>query len=187
MIGGTAVYFGYRLFLLLPTQNDSSGKIELPGFSVVMAKIGPGIFFAAFGSALVLMSLTNPLKIKTPKLHIVGATEFKQKPQTIMEESETSISQSQTAAPQIIEKTRQAVQVLNCIEQIITERNDVFHKDDLGEPIRLAKAALIGKIWNENEWGSKGEFESWTMLGVGNVSSAVREIYNGIYPGCPGG
>ena len=67
IVGPLAIYFGYKLFLLLPFQKDSEGKIALPGFSVIMSKVGPGIFFAAFGAIIVYQSITNEVIVTTDK------------------------------------------------------------------------------------------------------------------------
>lgn len=39
VIGGMSIYLGYRLFIKLPEQKDSSGKVVLPG--------GVSVFFPA--------------------------------------------------------------------------------------------------------------------------------------------
>ena len=45
VVGGMSVYLGYRLFIKLPEQMDSSGKVVLPGgISVFVSRIGPGVF-----------------------------------------------------------------------------------------------------------------------------------------------
>ena len=110
IVGSLAIYFGYKLFLLLPTQNDSNGKIELPGFSVVLAKVGPGIFFAAFGSILVYQCITNPIVIETPEFRVSGAVEFKTPPAQIGV-NKISGSKENKITPQKVEIVRQAIQI----------------------------------------------------------------------------
>ena len=66
VIGGFSIFLGYHLFLRLPNlPSDGEGKFELPGgVSIYISRIGPGIFFALFGTALVGFSLFNPLSIE---------------------------------------------------------------------------------------------------------------------------
>src|SRR5574341_1112697 len=57
LIGGLAIYLGYQLFIHLPTQMNSEGKIVLPGdISVYLSRVGPGAFFALFGTIVVAAS-----------------------------------------------------------------------------------------------------------------------------------
>ena len=58
IIGGLSVYLGYRLFLHVPSQKDGQGKISFPGgISIIINRVGPGVFFALFGAGVVALSL----------------------------------------------------------------------------------------------------------------------------------
>ena len=63
LIGGGSIYLGYRLFMALPELSaDGEGKFELPGgVSIYVSRVGPGIFFALFGTALVGLAFINVL------------------------------------------------------------------------------------------------------------------------------
>jgi hypothetical protein len=58
---------GFRLFMALRQRSsDSEGKFELPGgISIYISRVGPGVFFALFGAALVGLSFVNTLTFKT--------------------------------------------------------------------------------------------------------------------------
>jgi hypothetical protein len=46
-------YMGYRLFLQMPDKSDAQGRVILPGnISVYVSRVGPGVFFALFGTVL---------------------------------------------------------------------------------------------------------------------------------------
>ena len=45
-ISGLLAYFGYRLFFTVPQQTESGGRIETPGLTITLSRIGPGTFFA---------------------------------------------------------------------------------------------------------------------------------------------
>ncbi len=62
--GGLSIYLGYKLFFHLPTNTDQKGKIELPGVKIVLSRVGPGIFFCAFGSIVLLQSLYEEIQVK---------------------------------------------------------------------------------------------------------------------------
>src|SRR6266542_2143512 len=48
--GGLSIYYlGYRLFIKLPKQKDSSGKVLLPGdTTTIFTRAGPGLFSPPF-------------------------------------------------------------------------------------------------------------------------------------------
>ena len=67
LVGALSVYLGYTLFRSMPSVNRSEGKIELPGgVSIFLSRIGPGIFFAHFGCAIIGYSVTKPVEFTLP-------------------------------------------------------------------------------------------------------------------------
>ena len=52
-VAGLSIVLGFWLFKIVPTDTDSSGEFRALNMSIVVSKVGPGVFFAAFG-ALVL-------------------------------------------------------------------------------------------------------------------------------------
>ena len=52
LVGGLSIYLGYRLFFHLPMEKRSGGELTFPGMKVVLTRVGPGVFFAAFGSVV---------------------------------------------------------------------------------------------------------------------------------------
>ena len=64
LAGGLCVVLGYQLFIRLPEKADSSGKIILPGgVSIWLSRVGPGIFFALFGVAIVAYSFASAVRV----------------------------------------------------------------------------------------------------------------------------
>ena len=71
LVGALAIYLGYSLFLRMPNaakgKQDGEGKIELPGgVSIFLTRVGPGIFFALFGIAVIGYSVTRPVSLDFP-------------------------------------------------------------------------------------------------------------------------
>src|SRR5882757_2369346 len=64
LAGGLCIVLGYRLFVKLPEKTDSSGKLVLPGgVSIWLSRVGPGIFFALFGAAIVSYSFASTVRV----------------------------------------------------------------------------------------------------------------------------
>lgn len=66
--GGLSIYLGYRLFLAVPTAKAADGTFEIPGVgTVVLSRVGPGIFFALFGAAILMLGVFRSVEVvKTP-------------------------------------------------------------------------------------------------------------------------
>lgn len=68
IIGGLCIYLGYQLFLNLPVQQEGEGRIKLPGdISIYVSRVGPGVFFALFGSIILCSSLYFAIIIFDPE------------------------------------------------------------------------------------------------------------------------
>src|SRR5262245_3878832 len=68
LIGGMAVYLGFRLFREAPRQRNSAGKVGLPwDISIAVTRVGPGVFFALFGVSAVSLALVRPVELSLPQ------------------------------------------------------------------------------------------------------------------------
>jgi hypothetical protein len=60
VIGGIlAITFGYRLFQGAKLSQNSTSSVKTKLFEFTATKIGPGVFFAAFGTTILWTSLTH--------------------------------------------------------------------------------------------------------------------------------
>src|SRR5262245_4135443 len=63
LFGGMAIYLGYRLFLQVPERRGADGRLALPwDISIVLTRVGPGVFFALFGALVVGTSLVKGIE-----------------------------------------------------------------------------------------------------------------------------
>lgn len=65
LIGCLCIYFGYKLFSQLPVNVTNDGHFKMPKFGEAKFKVAPGIFFALFGTAIVLVSINRSISITT--------------------------------------------------------------------------------------------------------------------------
>src|SRR3981189_2911886 len=69
VVGGVlAIYLGYRLFSHAHLRNDGSGKLKTTVFEFAVAKVGPGVFFALFGTWVLFSSLKSQIQTETSRL-----------------------------------------------------------------------------------------------------------------------
>ncbi len=64
LIGGLSIYLGYRLFMNLPARREGEGQIKLWDLSIVLSRVGPGVFFALFGALVVGLSLYHGVSVE---------------------------------------------------------------------------------------------------------------------------
>ena len=189
IIGGLAIFLGYRLFINIPESRDSQGKITLPwGISVILSRVGPGVFFALFGAAVVTYSLHKGLEFNEQKS--VPSTEAQGPAPATGTTSEVRKFTWGVAPTPAGEKAaradarallRREIAILNNISHVL--RADL--PDHERTPIELAipriKFALMQPIWGEaaEGWGTPPEFEQWLNDGEpdpppSHISQAVE-------------
>lgn len=194
LIGGGSIYLGFRLFLALPNlSTDSEGKVELPGgISIYVSRVGPGVFFALFGSLLVGLSFTNVLSLDRDKvaqrsLEKSSAVEVAEAAQS---ESFSYVSGSigDTSVSLDREPLVRDLRTLRKLELALT--NHLAGKgftlgasDATSALIALprVKRMMLHSVW-DNDWGDYQQFAEWVREGPtapppDNLANVVTEPF----------
>ncbi len=171
LFAGLSIYYGYRLFLSLPMR-DHEGRIELPGFKVVLAKGGPGIFFVAFGTAVLLTAFTEEVNVDLPRGTYAG---FTARPVI----SSGALPLRQDASSRLAERSRVelTLQILNCLPVYAAAAGGSIDPAIMEPALRDARLALLRPVWDEAAWGDFETFVRWASTGEGDVPEAVRRLY----------
>jgi len=157
-IGGLLVYFGYRLFLAIPNQS-AEGTAELSlakDRRLLVTRIGPGTFFALFGTAVLVASFAFPIKWTGPDGEAFsgfGAS-------VVVPPGSGDQAEILPPRPLSRDEIQVALAFLTDVE--------ADHVADPPEPdraraairFRAAKLAIMGRGWRP-EWGDPVEFEIW--------------------------
>ena len=153
LIGGMAIYLGYRLFLKMPEIRDSAGKLMLPwDISIVVTRAGPGVFFALFGVVAVGAALIRPLEINKgghPSVRYMG-------------ESAAGDRTARTNARNLL---RREIAVLNTIPLRANLPED--EQDSMQRSIARVKLMLMRPVWGDpaEGFGDISKFEEWVQAG----------------------
>lgn len=172
-IGGLSIFLGYYLFLRIPHRAEGEGKISFPnGISVHLARVGPGVFFALFGAAVVGLSIFRPISYATlERLERAGPTEPQAAAGAVQAESRASYSgfgQTVGAAPEPDRLTlRDDVRFLNRLP--LSRRADLDQAASRDLALRPAqiKLRLMLHDWAP-DWGAPEAFRSWVDRGAGD-------------------
>jgi len=161
LVGALSIYLGYRLFSNIPNATKGArgeGKIELPGgVSIFLTRIGPGVFFALFGIAVIGYSVTKPVQFNfpLPSVAVAGGSV-----------SYSGLGQRGTlpvqmpSVPVVGPEPEIVVAKLNGFYQEAANRLSTPEAAELAEAIRAAKIAVMLGRW-KSEWGDRAAFERW--------------------------
>jgi hypothetical protein len=160
LIGGFAIYLGYHLFLRVPEHKDSAGKVMLPwNISVVMSRIGPGVFFALFGAIAVGIALVRPIEIGAvaplpgtdahPSVRYMGDT----------------ATDDMAARADARALLRKQIAELNTIPRELRPDLAAQDRDSIQRTIARVKLALMKPVWGDSTegFGDASEFEKWVL------------------------
>ena len=153
LIGGVAIYLGYRLFLSVPEHKDSEGKFVLPlNTSVVMSRVGPGVFFALFGIVAVCFALYRPLQMEggRPASYAGGST--------LADPDEKADARA---------LMRREIATLNTIPGVLGAELPDHDRDSVQLSLRRVKLGLIRPVWGKADegFGDYSAFEQWVEAG----------------------
>jgi len=153
LTGGFSIYLGYRLFLSMPEQKNSDGKFVLPlHTSIVLTKVGPGIFFALFGIAAVIFALSRPMQMEGGRTTSYAGG------------SSLSDSDERADARALL---RKEMAVLNTIPRLL--RSELNNQDrlDVELGLRRIKLGLMHPVWGRSDegFGDFPAFEKWVQAG----------------------
>ena len=153
LIGGIAIYLGYRLFDKVPEQRDSGGKVKLPwDISVVLTRVGPGIFFALFGAATVSLALFRPVEMKDGNLVAYAGGGA----------GAVAGSHARADARALL---RRDIATLNTIPQMLPADLAEHERESVSRTLRRVKLSLIRPVWGEpaEGFGDMTQFEKWVL------------------------
>jgi hypothetical protein len=178
LLGGLAIYLGFRLFLLLPVETRGDGTIKLPGMSVVLVKAGPGLFFVAFGILVVIVSLYRPVTYGDDYSGFGPTT--RQEPRRAPVEQTVSRPSTEDVV-----RAQLAVSALNCMNRLSTTGPRRLSVQDAEIATRDAKLALLSMVWTSEEWGDFDAFKEQTMRGAVSADNPVTHLFAAEAPHCP--
>ena len=184
LIGALSIYLGYKLFINLPERReDENGKLKLmlPGdISVYVSRVGPGIFFALFGSAIVLTSMVSTLDLSLNHSQTPAAQSVQS--ESVLSDDLASANISYSTIPLDAEAMRtdraevkRDLLTLHKLEQTLnfylqdpdnnTPSLSVNDVSTLLNTLLRVKQTLMLSVWDE-QWGDPDDFIQWVQDGA---------------------
>jgi hypothetical protein len=166
LIGGMCIVLGFLLFLRISSETDATGEIKLPGgISIMLSRVGPGVFFAAFGAALVGLSFYFTVKIDMAASPggLAGnpvASGTRQSYIGIGSEQTGRHDAGDLARSQV----RGKIATLNSIRAALRPDLSEIDRLRIAKALDDAKLALMTEVWWV-QWGERHKFEDWLNSG----------------------
>ena len=164
IIGGLAIYLGYLLFQSVKATGESDVEVKLPNDTTVMlSRIGPGIFFALFGAAIVSASFLYPVEYQQDpnivRIRGVGPSSSQPSPTT-----STHISSDDSEFERL--RVRQQMEFLNQLpQQLINPALSAAQRKTVERETLAMKLALMRSVWDK-DWGRFEDFKLWAEGGA---------------------
>jgi hypothetical protein len=161
IIGGLSIYLGYRLFIKLPEQKDSEGKVVLPGdISIFFSRVGPGVFFSLFGAAVVVVSLQQGLELDRATKESVTTASTERNANLKVRYIGGAMELDPGKRDALRADARRAIAELNKLPTMLAADVHPSRRTDVAQALRESKLALIGMVWDA-DWGDFSKFRNW--------------------------
>jgi hypothetical protein len=183
--GALCVVLGYRLFINLPEKTDSSGKVVLPGgVSIWLSRVGPGIFFALFGAAIVAYSFASTVRVTNEQGAPSQASSDPPGTAVATRRQEIAAMSARAAKSDTTEQTiielRGAMADLNATIDRVGRDVAPPERDRLIAGLQNAKVLLLRGAWAA-AWGDPARFQSWINSGAQLPAPAGMDVPAGLY------
>jgi len=178
-IGGLAIYLGYRLFRLVPESKDSEGRVTFSkDLSIVVSRVGPGVFFALFGALVVGLSLYRSVEVGVDQGRFVGNPAPAAYFQGVGNAAGATEDARKSDTRMLL---RREIAILNTLPKLLDPALPVQDRSHVELAIPRIKLALMKPVWGEatDGWGTPEAFERWLKQGDGGpppdeIAAAVK-------------
>lgn len=167
-IGGIAIYLGYQLFLRVPEQRDSQGRVTLPGgITVILSRVGPGVFFALFGAAVVAYGLHEAVSFTRETS--VPATDQRTGTAPVARETFGGFGPAAPGGVDSLEarrlRARLDIEFLNGLPRLLRHDLGDEQQRTVGARVTSLKLEVMKPLWAQ-DWGSFPSFKEWAEGGA---------------------
>jgi hypothetical protein len=173
LIGGGAIYLGYRLFLEVPNARAGEGKFTFPwDASVVLTRVGPGVFFALFGALVVGTSFFKGIELQYARQRppVVDANAaVASVPAAAIETfsfkgaGASAAGGDREARADARALLRRDIAILNNLPAALRTNLPEQDRSMIEPAISRIKLALMAPVWGEPSegWGDVAKVEAW--------------------------
>jgi hypothetical protein len=180
LIGGMAIYLGYRLFLAVKAEAAGEAKITLPhDVTVMVSRVGPGVFFALFGSMVVIASLYFSIAYSDAEREYSGMA-----PSPSAAGEAATVATASAPLPEALElarlRLRQEIEFLNSLPGLLNSGLSEGQRAANTRHVREIKLRLMAPVWAD-DWSDPEKFRIWAEGGAAADDSAAFDSARTFY------
>jgi len=158
LVGVLLCVLGYRLFQQVPTSNSNAEVTLSEHLRINLSKIGPGVFFALFGTVILIQTLANPLRLEhTSNAGKSAAVPTNDHVIIAGQRPDTTAAECATLS---LEQLQPQLRFLNGIAGLLRQGLSIEQHANFENDQREAKIALMAGAWNKR-WGDFTAFAAW--------------------------
>jgi hypothetical protein len=155
LAGVLLCFLGYRLFQQVPTSTGHAEVSLSEHLKFNLSKVGPGVFFALFGAAILIQALANPVKLER-ELGAGGALPTRERVVMAGQREVTSPDAPALTA----EELQRQMRFMNGMTGLLRDNLPMERRVTFENDLREAKLALVAAGWDKR-WGDFPGFASW--------------------------
>jgi hypothetical protein len=190
LAGGLCIVLGYQLFVRLPEKADSAGKVILPGgVSIWLSRVGPGVFFALFGVAIVGYSFASTVRVSNEQTSVpvrasgsatvpVLAASTRQEISAMSDRSGGRAKREEREEQ--LTYLRLTMANLNAAIERLQRDTQPPERDRLVAGLQNAKMLLLRGEW-DTAWGDPARFQGWINSGATLPAPSGMDEPAGLY------
>lgn len=149
---------GYRLFRQVPTSNGTAEFSLTEHLKFNLSKVGPGVFFALFGAAIMVQAIKSPVRLERESSPIASKTAPAQERLLIAGQRDATVAEG---AVLTTEQLRPQLRFLNSLAGLLRENLSIEQRVKVENDQREAKLALMAGAWDNKRWGDFTTFAAW--------------------------
>jgi len=170
---------GYRLFARVPTADSGADISMATHLKLNFTKIGPGVFFALFGAAVLVQALANPLRLErqagavqgaAPAASAASASQAAAAGERLMITGATATSVAVTMPPLDEAALTRHLRFANGLTDLLKPGLAMDRRVAFENSQRELKLSLMRAGW-QPDWGDRAAFETWVLHRRGEAPS----------------
>ena len=166
LIGGMAIYLGYRLVLAVRAEAEGEARITLPhDVTVMVSRVGPGVFFALFGSIVVIASLYFSIRYSDPERAYSGMGPSLPAAGEAVSVVPAVAAPSDEALALARLRLRQEIEFLNRLPGLLGPGLSEGQRETAARHVREIKLRLMASVWAD-DWSDPDRFRIWAEGGA---------------------
>jgi hypothetical protein len=151
---------GYRLFRQMPTS-DGTAEVSLTDhLKFNLSKVGPGVFFALFGAAIMIQAISSPPRLERESSPMASKTVPTQERVLIAGQRDATVAEG---AVLTTEKLQSQLRFLNGLAGLLRKDLSIEQRVKFENDQREAKLALMAGAWDKKRWGDFTTFAAWAQ------------------------